>query len=134
MAPEQLEGEEADRRTDIFALGCVLYEMLTGRRAFDGKTRTSLIAAIVGGEPRPMRELQPLTRVTLEHVIARCIEKSRDDRWQTARDVSRELAWIAETPTVATANSSSGTRRVTMTFVALLVLASAIVAAAAVAM
>jgi Tol biopolymer transport system component len=130
MAPEQLEGEEADRRTDIFALGCVLYEMLTGRRAFEGKTRTSLIAAIVGSEPRPMRELQPLTPITLEHVIERCLEKNRDDRWQTARDVSRELAWIAETPAVPTAKP----RRVSMTAVALLVLAATILAATAVAM
>src|SRR5205823_6835087 len=75
MAPEQLEGVEADARTDIFALGAVLYEMTTGRRAFDGKTKTSLIAAIVSGRPTPVSQVQPLTPRALEHVIERCLEK-----------------------------------------------------------
>ncbi|MBW3563816.1 MAG: protein kinase [Acidobacteria bacterium] len=96
MAPEQLEGIEADSRTDIFALGCVLYEMATGKRAFDGKTKTSLIAQIVSGEPRPIRNMQPLTPPALEHVIARCLEKDPDDRWQSAHDVASELKWISE--------------------------------------
>ena len=95
MAPEQLEGIEADARTDIFALGAVLYEMMTGRRAFDGKTRTSLIAAIVRGEPQPIAELQPLTPPALEHVIARCLAKEPDDRWQSAADVAAQLEWIS---------------------------------------
>jgi Tol biopolymer transport system component len=94
MAPEQLEGSAAGPRTDIFGLGCVLYEMITGKRAFDGKTRTSLIAAIVGGSPRPLTELAPLTPPALEHVIARCLEKDPDDRWQSARDIAEELKWI----------------------------------------
>src|SRR5438270_715685 len=94
MAPEQLEGIEADVRTDIFALGAVLYEMATGRRAFDGKTKTSLIAAIVGGEPKPIRDLQPLTPAAFEHVIARCLAKDPDQRWQSASDVASELEWI----------------------------------------
>ncbi|MBW3563817.1 MAG: protein kinase [Acidobacteria bacterium] len=96
MAPEQLEGIEADPRTDIFALGCVLYEMATGKRAFDGKSKTSLIAQIVSGEPRPIRDMQPLTPPALEHVIARCLEKDPDDRWQSAHDVASELKWISE--------------------------------------
>jgi eukaryotic-like serine/threonine-protein kinase len=96
MAPEQLEGAEADPRTDIFALGAVLYEMTTGRRAFDGKTRTSLIAAIVAGEPAPMRSMQPLAPSALDHVVATCLEKDPEKRWQSARDVARELAWIGE--------------------------------------
>jgi serine/threonine protein kinase len=95
MAPEQFEGANADARTDIFALGVVLYEMVTGRRAFDGKTKTSLIAAIVGGTPRPLSELQPLTPPALEHVIARCLEKAPEDRWQSAHDVAEELRWIS---------------------------------------
>jgi Tol biopolymer transport system component/tRNA A-37 threonylcarbamoyl transferase component Bud32 len=94
MAPEQLEGLDADARTDIFALGVLLYEMASGRRAFSGKTKTSLIAAIVGGEPTPIREIQPLTPPAFEHVIAKCLAKDPDHRWQSAADVASELAWI----------------------------------------
>jgi Tol biopolymer transport system component len=95
MAPEQLEGAEADPRTDIFAFGAVLYEMATGRRAFEGKTRTSLIAAIVSTQPPPISKLQPLTPPALEHVVERCLEKEPDARWQTARDIAEELKWIS---------------------------------------
>jgi eukaryotic-like serine/threonine-protein kinase len=95
MAPEQFAGEEADARTDIFSFGAVLYEMLTGRRAFQGKSRTSLIGAIVGGEPQRVSEIQPLTPPALEHVIARCLAKDPDDRWQSAHDVAEELRWIS---------------------------------------
>ena len=94
MAPEQLDGLEADARTDIFALGAVLYEMTTGKRAFEGKTRTSLIAAIVAGNPRPVSEFQPLTPPALEHLIAKCLCKDPDDRWQSAHDIAEELRWI----------------------------------------
>ena len=97
MAPEQLEGLEADTRTDIFALGAVLYEMATGRRAFDGKTRTSLIAAIVQSEPTPISEFHPMTPPALEHVVRKCLAKDPDDRWQSAHDISEELRWIGET-------------------------------------
>jgi eukaryotic-like serine/threonine-protein kinase len=96
MAPEQLAGEEPDARTDIFALGAVLYEMATGKRAFEGKTKTSLIGAIVSGEPRPMHELQPLTPPALEHVVRKCMAKDPDDRWQNASDIAEELRWIGE--------------------------------------
>ena len=95
MAPEQVAGEEADHRSDIFALGVVLYEMATGQRAFQGKSRTSLFAAIVGGEPRPLRELQPLTPPALEHVIQKCLEKDPEHRWQSAHDIAEELRWIS---------------------------------------
>src|SRR5687768_17301331 len=96
MAPEQLEGLEADARTDIFALGAVLYEMATGVRAFDGKTKTSLIAAIVSSEPPPMSRVQPITPAALEHVVAKCLEKDPDQRWQSAHDIAQELQWISQ--------------------------------------
>ncbi|MEO6259966.1 MAG: protein kinase, partial [Thermoanaerobaculia bacterium] len=95
MAPEQLEGLEADARTDIFSLGAVLYEMATGNRAFDGKTKTSLIAAIVKETPRPIAELQPLTPPAFEHVVDKCLAKDPDDRWQSAQDIASELQWIS---------------------------------------
>ncbi|MDP9360504.1 MAG: protein kinase [Acidobacteriota bacterium] len=95
MAPEQLEGEEADARTDIFGFGTVLYEMATGRRAFEGKTKTSLIAAIVKENPRPIAELQPLTPPAFEHVVDKCLAKDADDRWQSAHDIASELRWIS---------------------------------------
>src|SRR5438309_125182 len=94
MSPEQLEGVDADPRSDIFALGALLYEMATGKRAFEGKTKTSLIAAIVSGRPAPVSQIQPLTPPALEHVIERCLEKDPGDRWQSAHDVAEELKWI----------------------------------------
>ncbi len=96
MAPEQLEGVEADERTDLFALGALLYEMATGRKAFEGKSRTSLIAAIVASQPPPLSSIQPMTPPALDHVVRKCLEKSPDDRWQSAHDVAGELRWILE--------------------------------------
>ncbi|HEY6136593.1 MAG TPA: protein kinase, partial [Thermoanaerobaculia bacterium] len=95
MAPEQLEGREADARTDLFALGAVLYEMVTGKPAFEGETRTSLIAAILTTDPQPVSQLQPLTPPALEHVVAKCLHKDPDERWQSAHDIAAELKWIA---------------------------------------
>jgi eukaryotic-like serine/threonine-protein kinase len=96
MAPEQLEGLEADARTDIFALGTLLYEMASGRRAFQGESRTSLIAAIVSSQPEPIATIAPMSPPALDHVIRRCLEKDPDDRWQSAHDVASELQWISE--------------------------------------
>ena len=96
MAPEQLEGLEADARTDIFALGALLYEMATARRAFQGQSKTSLIAAIVSSQPEPISSAIPMTPPALDHVVRRCLEKDPDDRWQSAQDVASELGWISE--------------------------------------
>ena len=95
MAPEQLEGQEVDARTDIFAFGEVLYEMATGKPAFSGKTRASLIAAILSSDPRPVTELAPATPSALDRVIKRCLAKDPEERWQTACDLVSELKWIA---------------------------------------
>ena len=95
MSPEQIEGQEADARSDIFAFGLVLYELITGKRAFDGKTRTSLVASILKDQPRPLSELQPLSPPALERVVATCLEKDPDKRWQSAREVKHALEWIS---------------------------------------
>ncbi len=96
MAPEQVEGKEADARTDIFALGTVIYEMAIGRKAFEGTSQTSLIAAILDSEPPSMTDLQPLTPPALEHLVRRCLAKDPNERWQSARDLEGELKWVAE--------------------------------------
>jgi len=96
MAPEQLEGKEADARTDIFAFGEIVYEMITGRKAFDGKSQVSLIGAILEREPAPMSSLMGATPPMLDRLIKRCLAKDPDRRWQTASDLVQELQWVAE--------------------------------------
>jgi Tol biopolymer transport system component len=96
MAPEQIEGREADARTDIFAFGLVLYELLTGTPAFDGKSPSSVMAAILASEPRPMRELQPVTPPAIERLVATCLAKDPDDRYQSIHDVRLQLEWIRD--------------------------------------
>jgi serine/threonine-protein kinase len=91
MAPEQVEGRDADSRSDIFALGAVLYEMLSGRRPFDGDSPASVIASILSTEPRPIADVAPLAPRSLDRVIARCLAKNPDDRWQSASDLAFEL-------------------------------------------
>src|SRR6202049_1688491 len=96
MAPEQLEGGEVDARTDIFAFGAVVYEMATGRRAFEGKSQASVISAIISSDPPPMSSLQPMTPPALDRVVKKCLAKEPDQRWQTASDLCGELRWIVE--------------------------------------
>jgi eukaryotic-like serine/threonine-protein kinase len=95
MAPEQIEGRDADKRADIWALGAVLYEMATRQRAFDGASAASLIGAIMRDTPPAVSARQPLAPSALDHVVERCLEKDADERWQDAGDVKRELAWVA---------------------------------------
>jgi eukaryotic-like serine/threonine-protein kinase len=96
MSPEQVEGKEADVRSDIFSLGAMLYEMITGKRAFEGKTTASTIAAILAAQPKPISAVQPMSPPALERVVKACLEKDPDDRMQTAHDVKLQLKWIAE--------------------------------------
>jgi eukaryotic-like serine/threonine-protein kinase len=96
MSPEQVEGKEVDARSDIFSFGAVLYEMLTGRRAFPGKSQLSVASAVLEKDPEPISSLQPLTPPALERAVKRCLAKEPDDRWQTARDLLLELKWITE--------------------------------------
>src|SRR6266478_3418371 len=95
MAPEQLEGKEADARTDIFALGEVIYEMATGKPPFSGKNRASLIAAILTAVPHSITQLQPMAPPALERVAQKCLAKDPEERWQSASDLASELGWIA---------------------------------------
>ena len=97
MAPEQIEGRLVDARTDIFAFGAVLYEMLSGRRAFEGPTSSAIVAAILTGEPPAASTTRPSLeeRPEIEHLVARCLAKRPDERWQSLRDLAAELKWIA---------------------------------------
>jgi len=96
MAPEQIEGLDADARTDIWGFGCVLYEMLTGKRAFDGRSQASLIASILERQPAPMAELQRMTPPALSRLVRTCLQKNPDNRFHTAHDLWLHLQWIEE--------------------------------------
>jgi serine/threonine-protein kinase len=111
MAPEQLEGKEADSRSDLFSFGCVLYEMATGKRAFTGKSRASMIAAILEHDPAPISSIAPMTPPALDRVVTSCLAKDPEDRWQSAHDVKSELAWIAEAGSQAGAPATVRTRQ-----------------------
>ncbi len=96
MSPEQVQGKEVDGRSDIFSLGAVLYEMVTGKRAFEGKSHLSVAAAILEDEPIRIASVKPMTSAVLDHAIVCCLAKNPEDRWQTARDLALELKWAAE--------------------------------------
>jgi Tol biopolymer transport system component/predicted Ser/Thr protein kinase len=95
MAPEQIEGRTADSRSDIFALGCIIYELITGKRAFDGKSASVIAGAILAKDPAPMRSIEPLTPPLLEQIVASCLAKDPETRFQSARDVNLALAWLS---------------------------------------
>ena len=115
MAPEQLEGREADARTDIWAFGCVVYEMVSGKKAFEGTSQASLISAIMKDEPRSISALQPMSPPMLDQVIRICLAKDPDERWQSAGDIGRQLKLATDgsatqiTPTGATTVSARPT-------------------------
>ena len=111
MAPEQLEGLEADTRTDVFAFGAVVYEMLTGKRAFEGESQASLIAAILEREPTPLSSLQPMTPPALERTIRKALAKEPDRRWQDVGDFGSELQWISEGGGLAVVRETSRSRQ-----------------------
>ena len=129
MAPEQLEGKDADARTDIFAFGAVVYEMATGQRAFTGDSQASLIGAILKDEPPPMSTLQPVTPVALDYIVRTCLAKDPDDRWQSAGDVGRQVRGIIDggsQPSVAVPDAAApqavGWRRAVVASLATLIL------------
>ena len=111
MSPEQVEGKGLDGRSDIFSLGAVLYEMVTGRRAFEGKSQLSVASAILEKEPAAINEVKPMTPPALDHAIRRCLAKDPDERWQTGRDLAGELKWISEGVSQVSAPTIRSTRR-----------------------
>ena len=129
MAPEQFEAKEADARSDIFALGAVLYEMTTGRRAFEGKTSASVMAAILEREPEPITATQPLAPPLLDRLVKTCLAKDPEERWQTAHDVKLQLRWIAEGGSQAGVPAPVKVRRRTREYAAWTAAAVALVAA-----
>jgi Tol biopolymer transport system component len=103
MSPEQIQGHEADARSDLFAFGATLYEMLSGKRAFQGKSQLSVASAILEKDPEPLSALQPLTPPSLDRVVRKCLAKDPEERWQNSRDLATELRWIAEGATTGAA-------------------------------
>ena len=132
MSPEQVEGQDADARSDIWAFGCVLYEMVTSKRTFEGKTQASLIAAILEREPTPMAELAPITPPALGRLVRTCLAKDPDDRFQTAHDLGLQLRWIeeADRPRACRLPSSRKRKRREQTMWVGVVTAAALAAAA----
>ena len=111
MAPEQMEGKEVDARSDIFSLGAVLYEMATGKRAFEGKTTASVIAAVLEREPPAISSVQPLSPPALDRAVKTCLAKDPDERFQSAHDVKLQLQWIVEGGSQAGVPAPAATRR-----------------------
>jgi eukaryotic-like serine/threonine-protein kinase len=114
MSPEQIEGKEADVRSDVFAFGAVLYEMAAGKRAFEGKSQISVASAILETDPEPVSAIKPLTPAAFEHVLTTCLQKNPEDRFQAAHDIKLELQWVAadkSSPAAAGLSPSPSRRR-----------------------
>jgi eukaryotic-like serine/threonine-protein kinase len=131
MSPEQLEGKEADARSDLWGLGCVLYEMATGRKAFAGKSQASLIGGIMNAEPPPILEAAPLAPPALERLVRACLTKDPDERIQTAHDVRLQLEWIRDAGSQAGVAAPIAARRRSRERIAWAVAAAGLAAAAA---
>lgn len=134
MSPEQVEGKEADGRSDIFALGAVLYEMATGKRAFEGKTTASVIAAVLAAEPKPISVIQPMSPPALDRVVKTCMAKDPDERFQSVHDVKLQLMWVAEGGSQAGVPAPVAVRRKNRERVVWIVAAVAVLAALALAL
>ncbi len=135
MAPEQIEGKEADARSDIFAFGAVLYEMLVGKRPFSGKSQISLASSILESDPTPISALKPNTPAAFEHVVTTCLRKNPEERYQTAHDIKLELQWIAadkSSPTAAPVTVVPSRRRERVGWAGAVVAAIVLTAVAAV--
>jgi serine/threonine protein kinase/Tol biopolymer transport system component len=133
MAPEQIEGKDADTRSDIFALGAVLYEMASGNKPFQGKSQISLASSILEKDPEPISAIKPLTPTAFEHVVTTCLRKNPEERFQTAHDVKLELQWIAadrSAPAVAALPPSPSHTRERLGWAAVAVIAMALGVAA----
>jgi eukaryotic-like serine/threonine-protein kinase len=111
MSPEQVEGKDLDGRSDIFSLGAVLYEMLTGRKAFEGNSQLSVANAILEKEPEPISSVTPMTPQVLDRTVRKCLAKGADERWQSASDLATQLKWIAEGSSLTSATKSVERRR-----------------------
>jgi serine/threonine protein kinase len=134
MAPEQVEARPVDARTDIFAFGAVVYEMATGKKAFEGRSQASLIAKILETDPPPISSLQPVSPPSLDRLVKKCLAKEPEKRWQAASDVCDELKWIAEQgqgPQAATAASGGMAKRGVREHLGWLVAVAVLVAALA---
>src|ERR1051326_8441526 len=125
MSPEQIEGKQIDGRSDIFSFGAVLYEMVTGKRAFEGASRLSVASAILEKEPTPIGVLKPLSPPALDHTIRRCLMKQAEERWQTARDLASELRWIGEASSQTSPRPSNERKRPQWLFWSLATVATA---------
>jgi hypothetical protein len=112
MSPEQLEGRDTDARTDIFAFGAVVHEMLTGKKAFEATSQAGLISAIMSSKPPPVSSIQTMATAALDHLVARCLARDVEDRWQSAHDLKLQLEWIVGAGSDARAQppSTAGSR------------------------